>query len=274
MKKRIQHLSILACSFSVLLASEVLAAQETSATNAPTASTNAPTPAAVMEQKALDDLKRMSDALSAAKSFTFRIRSTVEVPAKTGQMITLFATSELALQRPDKLRAMVRGEVPNFDFYYDGRSIAAYSPKNNVYSMTNAPNTIDALLPFVEERTGIHFPAADVMFSDPYVMLTKGLTSAFVVGSSLFNDVPCEHLAFMAPGVNWEIWIEAGPRALPLCLAVTYADVANFPRFLVEFSDWNLQPNLTANDFVFKKPADAKEIPFRPAGQLQAQPPK
>src|SRR5271165_1924380 len=87
-------------------------------------STSAPNPP--VEQKALDQLKRMSTTLAAAKAFTFRTSSTVEVPAETGQFITLFATSEIALERPNKLRARVTGEVPNFEFAYDGSNIAAF----------------------------------------------------------------------------------------------------------------------------------------------------
>ena len=48
---------------------------------------------------------------------------------------------------------------------------------------------------------------------------------------------------------------------------VTYTDVTNFPRFLVEFSDWNLHPKLTPARFRFKKPADAKQIEFRLGAQ-------
>ena len=81
-----------------------------------------------IEQTALDQLKRMSETLGAAKALTFRTSNTVEIPAKTGQYITLFANSEIALERPNKLRAKVTGEVPNFDFTYDGSTIAAFAP--------------------------------------------------------------------------------------------------------------------------------------------------
>jgi len=224
-----------------------------------------------MEPRALDLLKHMSATLVAAQALTYRSRSTVEVPAKTGQLITLFATSDVALARPNKLRVHVTGEVPNFDFYYNGTTITAFAPKNQVYSVANAPDTIDEMLTFVEDKTGIHFPSADVMLSDPYAVLTKDLTSAFVVGPSTVDGVPCEHLAFMGPGVHWEIWIETGQRALPRRLVVTYADVQNFPRFLVEFADWNLQPKLAASRFVFKKPSTAKQIEFGSRTEQQAQ---
>jgi hypothetical protein len=215
-----------------------------------------------MEQRALDRLKRMSATLGAAKAFTYRSRSMAEVPANTGQFITLFATSDVALARPNKLRVHVTGEVPNFDFYYDGATITAFAPTKHVYSVASAPATIDAMLPFVMEKTGIQFPSADVMYSDPYAILTKDLTSAFVVGPATVDGAPCEHLAFMAPGVNWEVWIETGQRALPRRLAVTYTTVQNFPRFLVEFADWNLQPKLTASRFVFNRPRNATQIEF------------
>ena len=220
-------------------------------------------PVPLMEQRALDRLKRMSETLGAAKTFTVRSRSTVEVPAKTGQYVTLLGTSEVALERPNKLRVKVTGEVPNFEFYYEGTNMAAFARQNNVYSMDRAPGTIDELLNVVENKSGIHFALEDVMFSDPYAMLTKDLTSAFVVGPATVDGAPCEHLAFKGRGVHWEIWVDT-QSALPRHLVVTYAEAQNLPRFLVEFSDWNLQPRLAADFFVFKPPPNAKQIEFRP----------
>jgi hypothetical protein len=55
------------------------------------------------------------------------------------------------------------GEVPNFQFYYDGTSVIAYSPKNNVYSVSSAPPTIDEMLEFVQNKANIHFPSSDLM---------------------------------------------------------------------------------------------------------------
>jgi hypothetical protein len=223
-----------------------------------------------IEQSALDPLKRMSETLGAAKAFTFRTSNTVEVPAKTGQYITLFANSEIAMQRPNKLRARVTGEVPNFDFTYDGSTIAAFASNNNVYSVSKAPDTLDAMLPFIEKASGIRFASADLLFSDPYAVLIRGLSSAVVVGSDMVQGEPCEHLAFRAPGVNWEIWVERGTRALPRRLVITYTNVNNFPRSLVEFSHWNLHPWLTDSYFDFKKPVGAKEIAFLPELKAKA----
>ncbi len=215
-----------------------------------------------IDPQALAHLQRMGARLGAATAFTYKSTNTHEVPAKTGQFLTLFSEAEVALQRPDKLRVRIAGEAPRFDFLYDGTTAAAYAPGTKVYSKTKAPSTIDAMLPDLEKETGIRFASAPLLFSDPYQVLARGVTSAVVVGQVTIRGTPCEHLAFRSPGVNWEIWIESGAGALPRRLAVTYTDRTNFPRTLVEFTSWNLHPWLTAGSFVLNPPAGAREIPF------------
>ncbi len=212
--------------------------------------------------QALATLKRMSDTLAATKAFTYRTRTISEVPASNGQFITLFSTADVALKRPDKLRAHLTGGAPHFDFYYDGVTASAFSPANKVFSISKAPATIDAMLPALEKETGIRMATAGLLFSNPYQVMTRGLTSGLNVGPVPVNGIPCDHLAFRGDGVNWEIWIDSGARALPLRLAVTFTDRTNYPRVIVEFSDWNLRPSLRPSDFIFHPPAGTREIPF------------
>lgn len=225
-------------------------------------------PPPVIEQAALDKLKAMSDTLAAAKSFTFRARSAVETPAKTGQFLTHFIESEVALQRPDKLRSNVGGDLPSYQFYYDGKTVAALDPVKNLYAVADAPKTIDETLPFIIERAGIDFPSAEVLYNNPYAEMTKGLTHAIVVGPSQVNGVACEHLAFIGAESNWEIWIDG--KSLPRRLATTYKTLVNFPRFMVEFRDWQLNPKLSPAQFVFAKPPGAQ--PIKLDGKAEALP--
>jgi hypothetical protein len=223
-----------------------------------------PPPAPIIEQYALDRLKQMSENLVSAKSFTYRSNSFIELQAVTGQFLTFFVDADVALQRPDKLRVDVAGDVSNFQIYYDGTKVTAYDPEKNLYAVSGPITTMNDMLDFVMNKAQMNFPAADFMYSDPYAVMTKNLTHAIVVGPSMVNGVPCEHFAYMEPGINWEIWIGNGKKALPLRLAMTYKQIPNFPRFLVEFSDWKLNSKLKADTFVFKIPANAKQIEFGP----------
>lgn len=222
----------------------------------------APPPAPVIEQYALDRLKQMSDNLISAKSFTYRSNSFIELQADTGQFLTFFVDADVALQRPNKLRVNVSGDVSSFQLYFDGAKVTAFDPQKNLYAVSGPLTTMNDMLDFVMNKARMNFPAADFMYSNPYAEMTKNLTHAIVVGPSMVNGVPCEHFAYMEPGINWEIWIGTGKNALPLRLAMTYKQIPNFPRFLVEFSDWKLNSKLKADTFVFKIPPNAKQIEF------------
>jgi hypothetical protein len=229
-----------------------------------------PPPKPVIEQYALDRLKQMSTTLASAKAFTYRSNNFMEVQATaTGQFLTFFVDTEVALQRPNKLRINVSGDVPSFQFYFDGAKVSAFDPQKNVHSVSGSIVTIDEMLDFVTTKAHINFPSADFMYGNPYAVMTKNLTHAIVVGPSMVNGVPCEHFAFMEPALNWEIWIENGTRALPLRLAMTYKQVPNFPRFMIEYKDWNLNPKLSADIFTFKAPANSRQIEFEITGPGQ-----
>jgi hypothetical protein len=82
------------------------------------------------------------------------------------------------------------------------------------------------------------------------------------MGASMVSGLTAGHFAYMEPGINWEIWIESGNNALPLRLAMNYKQVPNFPRFLVEFLDWDLNPKLSLDTFEFKISANSRQIEF------------
>ena len=250
------------CGFAIIVAIALGSLPSARAQIQPTAGgasdTNGPTPA----QRALALLK--PDKLSATKEFSFKVESMVEVPAPPGQLIDYFFTSEVAVERPNKLAAKKRGDGPAFNLYYDGKQFTAVDEKLGLYAQMEAPPTIDELIPAIMERTGLYFPCADVLYSDINGTLTKDLTHAYWVDKSTVSDVVCDHLAFAGPGIEWQIWLGPEKDPLPRRLAVTYLSMARQPRFFLTFTDWNLNPALSEKQFVFNKPADAKEIQFRP----------
>jgi len=219
-------------------------------------------PAQVMEQPALDLLRGMSSKLAAAKSFTFRTRSSIEAPGGTGQFLSFFADSEAAVMRPDKVSARIRGDSPPFDFYFDGARMTVYEPTAKLYASEDAPKTIDDMLPFAAQKAGILLPFADVLYSDPYAVLTRGITSAFYAGYSTIGGARCAHLALSAPGIDWQIWINT-ETSLPCLLTGAMRDVQGAPRFAVEFADWKLDAPLAPEGFVLVRPADADRMDFR-----------
>jgi hypothetical protein len=215
----------------------------------------------VKEQYALDLLKKMGDTLASAESFAFWSRDTVEAPGGTGQFLNFFAQSEVTVERPNKLVAKIGGDAPPFDFYYDGSKMAVYAPTEKLYAVTEAPGTIDEMIPFALKKAGIILPFDDVLYSDPYTVLTKNLTSAFYAGFSTIRGQRCEHLALASPSLQWQIWINA-KSSLPCLMMGEMLDVQGAPRFAVEFSQWRLNPKLSPKLFSLAKPEGAGDMEF------------
>ena len=128
----------------------------------------------------------------------------------------------------------------------------------------DAPGTLDELIPFVMDKTGIALPAAELLFSDVFGRLTGDITQACWVDKSVVEGVLCDHLAFAAPGVEWQIWVGPEDDALPRRLIVTMLNLNRQPRSMVTFSEWKFPSGLPDAQFEFKQPEGAKQIEFRP----------
>jgi hypothetical protein len=225
----------------------------------------AATPGAAKDERALRLLTGMSDALAQASTLSFRARSLVPMAGPNGQWISLFATSRVVMQRPNKLFVEMRGDVFPNDLYYDGKTWTAIAPNEKFYSQREvAGHTVDAMIEEAYEKQDDLFPFADVLASNAYAHLTKDLSSALYVGQSTVAGVKVDHLAFTAKGLDWEIWIGMRDR-LPRLMVGAYRDLERHPTFTVEFADWKLNPPVTAKTFSPTIPAGAKRIEFKRA---------
>ena len=150
----------------------VTAPSEVQAKGAPQSFKPAPPPAPMVEQYALDRLKQMSDKLAATQAFTYRSSSSIEMSAVTGQFLTFFIDSEVALQRPNKLRVDLSGDLSTVQLYFDGANVSAFDPKNNLHADAHALATIDDVLDFVINKARINFPSGDFLYSNPYAVMS------------------------------------------------------------------------------------------------------
>ena len=107
-------------------------------------------------------------------------------------------------------------------------------------------------------------PAGDLLYRNAYDILMDGVTDGFVVGKAVIEGVLCDHLAFRAPHVDWQIWVQQGTQPLPRKIVITTRDLTNAPQFAVTVTKWNLKPTFGAQTFAFTPPAGVKKVDFLP----------
>jgi hypothetical protein len=215
-----------------------------------------------MQPEAEKLLRRMSDYLAARKQFTVQTENTLEVVLTSGQKLLFASPATASVWRPNKLRADRKGDILNQEFFYGGKNLTLYNPKENLYATTAAPPTIDEMLDFAREKLDVIAPGAEVLYSNAAERMLKVTTSGFVVGPSVVGGVKSTHLAFRGAEVDWQIWIEEGGRPLPRKFVLTSKQVKGEPQFTVLVRSWDLAPKLTDQMFTFTPPKGAKKIEF------------
>lgn len=222
----------------------------------------AQSPAIAPEAKQL--LKASTDFLASQQRFSADTRNTLEIVLKSGQKIEFNSTGRQYVQRPNKLRSERTGDLVEQLFVYDGKTLTLYNPDQKTYAQVAAPGTLEEMLDFARTRLDVIAPAGDLLYKEAYEILMDGATEGFVVGKAVIEGVRCDHLAFRAEQVDWQIWIQEGPQPLPRKIVITTLDLPNAPQFSVTVTKWNLDPTFPSGTFQFTPQDDAKRVDFLP----------
>jgi hypothetical protein len=171
-------------------------------------------------------------------------------------------TSEVTLQRPDKLRVITPGDGPASEFYDDGKTMMAFEPAANLVAVAEAPPTIDAALKAAYDAAAIYFPFTDLIVADPYGAIADGLTHAFSIGQShVVGDTTTDMVAYASDVAFVQIWIGTDDK-LPRRVRTVYRDDPSRLRHQMDLSNWQLDGAVPAEAFASASAASATRIAF------------
>jgi len=238
-----------------------LVAPRSFAQSAP-ASTSVPAANAI-DAASIQALKDMGAFLQTLKRFHVSTEATGERVLADGQKLQHLATAGLDVDRPNKLRAVIRNASSQREIIYDGKTVAFYTPAQKYYSTFEFSEPIGALIDKLEQRYGVQLPLQDLfLFGTPMAQLDK-IESAMNAGQDFIDDDLCDHYAFRQGTIDWQIWISAGGKPLPRKIVITNrADEAR-PQ-MVSLIEWNLKPTFNDSVFKFKAPKGATKIDVVP----------
>lgn len=216
----------------------------------------------VVEQRALDVLKATSSRLAAAKSMSFTAVASYEYPSRYGPQIVYSTRFDVTMQRPNKLRILMPGDGPASEFYYDGKTMIAYAPAENLAAIADAPATIEETLLAAFKTAQIYFPFSDLLVADPYRAMADGVKLAFYVGpSGVVGGTKTDMVVWANDDVFVQIWIGAEDKLPRRMRAVFLADPLG-RRNDLELSDWQRDAPVSAEVFTSAKAQAAGRMPF------------
>ena len=223
-------------------------------------SAEADAPNRILDPRAHEVVRAMAAFLAQNKAFAFEAEERFdEIPS--GQPRTLLTNvRRVAVQRPNKLAADAEGDTLSRSVWFDGQTFSIFDRTQNVYASIPMPGSIDAALDTLADKYGVSVPLADLLYNDPYTVLTEDVTYSRSLGLHLAAGVLCHHLVFSQPTIEWQIWIDAGDQPLVRQLAISYVREPGEPQYVATLSKWRLLPSLADDLFRFEAPEGAQRV--------------
>jgi len=207
-------------------------------------------------------LKQMATMLKAAQQITFRIETSSDELTDDNRAVQLSHTMDVALRRDDRLLAISRGDDGHKEFRFDGRMAVIYYADYDYYASTLARENVDGTLDFMADEYGFVIPVSDFLASEPYDQLMDGVTVGTYEGQSEIRGIMCHHLAFGQEDLDWQVWIEEGPRKRPRKFVMTFKTAEGWPQYTAFFFDWDYAAQLPDALFTFDPPPGTRKIDF------------
>ena len=147
-------------------------------------------------------VKAMSDYVAAQQAISFDYDVSLEVVTTDDQKLTLAASGNVELARPDKVRASRSGGFADIETVFDGKTLTILGKNMNVFTQVAIPGSIDHLVDELREKYSRPLPAADLLISNSYDELMEDVVDVKDLGSGVIGGTECDHLAFRKKDVD------------------------------------------------------------------------
>ncbi len=205
-------------------------------------------------------LRSMSNFLTGTQSFSFNADIANEIVNLEGQKLQFNSHATMLIDRPSRFHVHRKGRFVDTDMYYDGAKITIYGHNLNAFIQKEIAGTIDDAIVGIESESGFSAPGADLIMSNPYSALSSGAVSSGYYGTAYVGGIECHHLSFRSAKVDLQLWVKVGDEPLPMKYVITSKWITGAPQYSVQLSNWNLKPQISADQFEFLPPDDAQKI--------------
>ena len=225
-------------------------------------------PVSESQAEAREILMEMAGFISKTRRFRVTIHSAHDAVQGDGRKIEYGEIRNVIIDRPDRLRIEIERSDGNRSLVlYDGRNITVNSLAQNVYAQTEKTGGIDAAITYFIRELHMYLPLAVLLVSSLGTELENRVQSIDYVESTNIPGIPSHHLAGRTETVDFQVWVAAGDRPLPLRVVLTYKNADGQPQYRAQFSDWDLAPEISNAIFEFTPPTGSQKISF--LNQLQ-----
>ncbi len=222
-------------------------------------STGLPAFAGETEAKAI--VTAMSEYLGSQQSLSFDFESTVEVITTDAQKLSVTSSGSLSMERPDKLHVMRSGGFAEVAGVFDSSAFTVENLTTKNYAVFDAPGTVEQLVEKLRTDLGLVLPAADLLDADVASQIFAHAKDIKDLGSGVIAGTECDHIAFRADDLDWQLWVAQGVDPYPCRYQVTSRKVDGMPDYTLTVSNWG--KGSAKADYAFKPSEGATRVEIK-----------
>ena len=215
------------------------------------------------ESDARHILAKMAEYLAEQETLSFDFDSSMEVVTSESQKLAIASSGSIAMERPGKIHVTRRGGFATIEATFDGTMLSVANLDANVYAQVEMNGSIDAVVEILRTEYGHPIPGADLLSPLVADILMADVTDVKDLGSGVIRGEECDHLAFRATSVDWQIWVSQGDTPYPCRYVITTNAIQSSPQYTLDISSWGA--GSAPMDFTFSASGatqvDATEIP-------------
>lgn len=219
-----------------------------------------------LDPQAARVLKNMSAYLGSVKSFSVSVRTSFDLLDTTGIKSLKVMEQKITIRRPNAIHVRMRNEAgAKREIWFDGKTFAVLRGDQGIYDThtLNGETNLDRLFTYIETNFGVTLPVIDFMRSNPEAGLTDDLISGVYIGKrTLLDGTKTHYLSFESQDADWQLWVRAGERPVPMRLVINYVTVAERPGLIATMRDWKVNEPIADGLFKASMPAGAKHQAF------------
>jgi len=200
---------------------------------------------------AVASVKRSADFLAARDKFRAQADVTYEVLQPNGQILEFGGTRDFIMRRPDRLRIeSIDRDGGVTQFFFDGKTILIDMPNDDAY----------VEMDYLVEDLGAPAPLEDFTSENFAAGLEDRIKSGFYVQRVMLDGHICEQLAWRTEEVDVQLWVREGEEPVPCRVVINHIRAKGHPRFTADFHDWDFEPDVDDELFMFTPPESAERL--------------
>lgn len=218
-------------------------------------------PALAGETEAKAIVTAMSEYLGSQAALSFDYESTVEVITTDAQKLSITSSGSLAMERPDKLHVTRTGGFAQVAGVFDGKALTVENVTTKNFAVLDAPGSVEQLVDKLRTDFGFVLPAADLLDADVAAKIFSAAKDIKDLGSGVIGGVECDHVAFRAEDLDWQLWVAQGENPYPCRYQVTSRKIDGSPDYTLTV--WNWGKGAAKADFAFKPAEGAVKVEIK-----------